>query len=116
MRRGMMALVAAMAVVLVVGLMGTWAVAQDDTLQGQVVSITITKCALKPGTCEGWVELREASGQVVKLFVDPNTRLTRAGKPIMISELGIGNFIRASGSRVSTVAPWWLGKTAELSN
>lgn len=112
----MMALVAAIAALLTIGSIGTWAVAQEDALQGQVVSITITKCALKPGTCEGWVELREASGQVVKLFVDPNSRLTRAGKPIMISELGIGNFIRARGARMSAAAPWWLGREVELSN
>lgn len=115
MGNAMRTLVAAMAVLLVVGLMGTWAVA-DDTLQGQVVSVMITKCGMKPGTCEGWVEIRDAGGQVVRMFVDPNTKLSRGGKAIHIGELGIGNFIRVSGTRVSPSAPWWLGKEAELSN
>ncbi|MBI3076662.1 MAG: hypothetical protein HYY85_06695 [Deltaproteobacteria bacterium] len=112
MGKGMMAVVAAIAVLLGVG---TWAVAQD-TIQGQVVSVMIEKCGMKPGTCQGFVELRETSGRVVKMFVDPNSKLTTAGKPITIAELGIGNYVSAKGTRISAQAPWWLGREAELSN
>jgi hypothetical protein len=57
-----------------------------------VQSITITQCGVRPGTCEGIITLL-ADGATQQILVTPETEITRAGTPIMLGEVGIGNVI-----------------------
>jgi hypothetical protein len=84
-RRTMMVLVLLLSPLLV-------ASADAATLRGQVESITITECGLKPGECEGFVLVR-TDDDTRHVQVTRDTEITRAGRPILLGELGIGNVV-----------------------
>ena len=65
---------------------------EAQTIRGQVQSITITHCDLKPGNCEGYVTLTTDQG-VQQVLVTRDTAITRAGTPILLGELGTGNVV-----------------------
>ena len=66
--------------------------AEAQTIRGQVQSITITHCDLKPGNCEGYITLTTDQG-VRQVLVTRDTEITRVGKPILLGELGTGNVV-----------------------
>jgi hypothetical protein len=79
------AVLAALAVLVSLGIV------EAQALQ-EVQSITITQCGVRPGTCEGIITLL-ADGATQQILVTPETEITRAGTPIMLGEVGIGNVI-----------------------
>jgi hypothetical protein len=73
-------------------LLVTLGFAEARTLQGQVQAITITQCDIRPGSCEGIITLL-ADGATRQVLVTSETEITRAGRPIMLGEVGIGNVV-----------------------
>lgn len=86
---------------LVVVLVGSIA-AQVNKHQGQVKAIKIEECQLMPGTCKGTITLRLQDGKEVSLRVEPDTVMVRADKRIILSEVGVGNYIMARAAPVAT--------------
>jgi hypothetical protein len=63
--------------------------------EGQIRAITIDKCGLKPGTCEGSITLAIAdSGQAVTLAIKPQTWLKRGDEFVTIDQLAVGNDVK----------------------
>jgi hypothetical protein len=93
-------------VTLVVGLVasaraGTTSSAKVMPYEGQIRSIQIDKCGLKPGSCEGSVILAQAGGiGEVRLAIQPRTRLKRGDQLITIEELGVGNYVKVEAVQI----------------
>jgi hypothetical protein len=69
--------------------------------EGQIRSIKIDKCGLRPGTCEGSIVLAKAgSNEEVTLAIKPGTWLKRGDQFVTIDELGVGNYVRAEAVEI----------------
>ena len=69
--------------------------------EGRITSVTIDKCGLKPGTCEGSITLAPAGGgQEVTLAIKPRTRLTRGDQDVTIDELAVGNSVKVEAEQL----------------
>jgi hypothetical protein len=68
---------------------------------GQIKSVKVIKCGMEPGLCEGEmvVALRDGSGEVT-LAIKPGTWIQRAGKLVLIGELGVGNHVKARAAKL----------------
>ena len=72
---------------------------------GQIKSIKIEKCGLRPGTCEGSVILAQPGGQEVTLAILPGTWLKRGEQLVLLDELGVGNYVTAQAAPLPATAP-----------
>jgi len=67
--------------------------AQQNEMQGRVVSITLTKDCPAEGVCAANVGLAGRDGRVVTFHVRPDTEIMRAGKAISLAQLGVGDVV-----------------------
>ena len=70
----------------------------------QVQSITIDRCGLRPGMCEGSIVLQLQDGKEVALAAQPGTWIKRGDQLLLIAEWGVGNYIRAQAAPIPTTA------------
>jgi hypothetical protein len=73
---------------------GSGAAPQGQRYAGRITSVTIEKCGLKPGTCEGSITVAPAhGGPAITLAITPWTRLTRGEQDVIIEDLSVGNAV-----------------------
>ncbi len=68
--------------------------------EGQVRSISIDKCGLQPGTCEGSIVLAQKGGGEVALLIRPGTWIQRGEQLVLIDELGVGNYLKVRAAEL----------------
>ncbi len=68
--------------------------------EGQVRSISIDKCSLQPGTCEGSIVLAQKGGGEVALLIRPGTWIQRGEQLVLIDELGVGNYLKVRAAEL----------------
>jgi hypothetical protein len=101
MKQGVMMLglgVLLMGSLVALGMAGETEKAPVKQYTGQIKSIKIDKCGLKPGTCEGSIVLAQKGGPEVALAILPGTWIQRGGQLVTIDELGVGNYIMAQAT------------------
>jgi hypothetical protein len=107
-RREVMTLRASSYGLLVVGLLAVAAgsaMAQISRYQGQVTAIKVEECQLMPGTCKGSITLRLQDSREVALRVEPDTVMVRADKRIVLSEVGVGNYVMVRAAPLTAGSP-----------
>jgi hypothetical protein len=73
--------------------------------EGQIKSIKIDKCGLRPGTCEGSIVISQKEGGEVTLAILPGTWIKRGEHLVLIDELSVGNYVKAQATALPAVAP-----------
>jgi hypothetical protein len=74
---------------------GSGAAPKGRGYEGQITSIHIDRCGLKPGTCEGSITVATADGgREVRLAIKPQTWLKRGDQFITIDQLAVGDEVQ----------------------
>jgi hypothetical protein len=81
------------------------AAAQISTYQGQVKAVKMEECQLVPGTCKGSITLQLHGGKEVTLRVEPDTVIVRADKRIILSEVGMANYVTVHAAPMTAGGP-----------
>ncbi|MGH8058691.1 MAG: hypothetical protein ACREOH_15875 [Candidatus Entotheonellia bacterium] len=82
----------------VLALWGTAGFAQQK-VEGMVVALKIEKCGMKPGTCEGTVEVGEP-GKARAFRIEPGTTtIKKGGQAVVLQELKLGDKVAAEFER-----------------
>ena len=68
--------------------------------EGQIKSIRVDKCGLKPGSCEGAIVLAQQGGGEVVLAIKPGTWIQRGDNLVLIEQLGVGNYVKARATKL----------------
>lgn len=71
------------------------AVAQEQVIEGRTKNVVVTRCRVKPATCEGSLTV-EADGQDHRIEVDLQTVLERENRQIMLGTFGTHSFVRVT--------------------
>jgi hypothetical protein len=69
--------------------------------EGQIKSIKIDSCGLKPGTCEGSIVLAKKEGDEVALAIKQGTWLKRGEHFVLLEELGVGNYVHVEAVQIA---------------
>ena len=80
---------------------GSGASPQVRRYAGHITSITIEKCGLKPGTCEGSIILAPTDGGPdITLAIKPRTRLARGEQDVIIEDLSVGDEVKVEAEQL----------------
>jgi hypothetical protein len=69
--------------------------------RGQITSIKIDKCGLRPGLCEGSIILTQQGNRAITLAIRPGTWIKRGERLALIEELRVGDEVHVQAFEIA---------------